>query len=199
MASGFIAIPDWFSFENQGAGVAVADLSGAGARDLIVLMVDNPPAQNRGFYRIGKNLAADGTPTGGWTAWMEIPDWFSFENQGAGVAVADLDGDGRPELIVFMIDNPPGQNQGFYRVGRKLDADGAVTGGWGDWTPIPDWFSFENRGGSIAVADLDGDGRPELIVFMVDNPPGQNHGKYRVGRKLDAAGAVTGGWIIVSD
>ena len=51
MASGFITIPDWFSFENQGAGVALADLT-AGARDLIVLMVDNPPGQNRGLYRI---------------------------------------------------------------------------------------------------------------------------------------------------
>ena len=45
MASGFITIPDWFSFENQGAGIALADLTGAGARDLIVLMVDNPPAK----------------------------------------------------------------------------------------------------------------------------------------------------------
>jgi hypothetical protein len=164
MASGFITIPDWFSFENQGAGVALADLAGGGARDLIVLMIDNPPGQNRGLYRVGKNLAADGTATGGWTPWMEIPDWFSFENQGVDVAVADLDGDGRPELIVFMIDNPQGRNQGYYRVGRKLDANGAVTGGWGDWTPIPDWFSFENQDGGVDVADLDGDGRPELIV-----------------------------------
>jgi hypothetical protein len=101
---------------------------------------------------------------------MEVPDWFSFENQGAGVAVADLDGDGRPELIVFMIDNPAGPNQGYYRVGRKLDPNGAVTGGWGDWTPIPDWFPWENQYGGVAVADLDGDGRPELVVLMVDNP-----------------------------
>jgi len=194
MPNGFITIPDWFSFENQGAGVAVADLSGGGSRDLVVLMVDNAPGRNRGFYRVGKGIAADGTAAGGWTGWSEVPDWFSFENQGAGVAVADLDGDGRPELIVFMIDNPAGQNQGFYRVGRNLDANGAVTGGWGDWQPIPDWFPFENQYGGVAVADLDGDGRPELIVLMVDNPPQRNQGYYRVGRKLDAGGAVTGGW-----
>ena len=91
------------------------------------------------------------------------------------MAVADLDRDGRPELIVFMIDNPAGRNQGFYRVGRKLDA-GVVTGGWGAWTPIPDWFSFENQHGGVAVADLDGNGRPELIVFMVDKPLGGTTG-----------------------
>lgn len=194
MPNGFITIPDWFSFENQGAGVALADLSGGGLRDLVVMMVDSPPGQNRGFYRVGKGIAADGTAAGGWTGWMEVPDWFSFENQGAGVAVTDLDGDGRPELIVFMIDNPEGKNQGYYRIGRRLDADGVVTGGWGDWIPIPNWFSFENQYGGVAVADLDGDGRPELIVFMIDNPAGGNRGIYSIGRHLDAGGNVTGGW-----
>ena len=75
------------------------------------------------------------------------PTGSPFENQHGGVAVADLDGDGRPELIVFMIDNPAGQNQGYFRVGRKLDAGGVVTGGWSDWQQVPEWFSFENQAG----------------------------------------------------
>ncbi|MEA2790868.1 MAG: hypothetical protein QOG73_3274 [Acetobacteraceae bacterium] len=193
MPQDFQPIPQWFSWENQGAGIAVADLGG-GQQHLAVLMVDKGAPQNRGLYRIGRGLNAQGAVTGGWTDWFDVPDWFSWENQGADVAVADLDGDGRPELIVFMIDNPAGQNQGYYRVGRKLDADGIVTGGWGDWTPIPDWFSFENEHGGIAVADLDRDGRPVLIVFMIDNPAGKNEGFFRIGRKLDAGGVVTGGW-----
>ena len=193
MPNGFIPIPDWFSWENQGAGVAVADLVN-GRRDLVVLMVDNGPGQNRGVYRVGRDITADGVAAGGWGGWMDVPDWFPAENQGAGVAVADLDGDGRPELIVFMIDNPQGRNQGYYRIGRRLDTDGVVTGGWGRWTPIPDWFPWENQHGSVAVADLDHDGRPELVVLMIDNALQQNQGYYRVGRKLDAAGAVSGGW-----
>jgi hypothetical protein len=37
------------------------------------------------------------------------------------VAVADLDGNGRPDLVVFHVDSPVGANAGFYRVGRGLD------------------------------------------------------------------------------
>jgi hypothetical protein len=194
MPKGYMQIPDWFSIENQGGNIAIADLTGTGKQDLLVMTVDNPPGQNRGIYRVGHALDPQGNVTAGWTPWIDVPDWFAFENQGAGVAVFDLDKDGQKDLIVFMIDNPPGQNQGYYRVGKRMDANGNVTGGWGPWIAIPDWFSWENQYGGIAVADLDGDGNPELIVAMVDNPPGQNRGLYRIGKKLDADGNVTGGW-----
>jgi hypothetical protein len=58
-------------------------------------------------------------------AFFPVPDWFSFENQGANVAIADVDGDGQLDIVVLMVDHPtPGPNRGFYRVGRKLDATG---------------------------------------------------------------------------
>ena len=194
MANGFTAIPDWFSQENQGAGIALADLSNSGQQDMLVLMVNNPAGQNQGLYKVGKNLDAAGNVTGGWGNWLAIPDWFSQENQGAGIATADLDGDNHLELLVFMIDNPQEQNAGYYRVGKKLDADGNVTGNWGPWLTIPDWFPWENQYGSITVTDIDHDGNPDLVIFMIDNPPGQNAAYYRIGRKLDADGNVTGGW-----
>ena len=99
--------------------------------------------------------------------------------------MADLNGDGTQDLVVFMIDNPPGQNRGVYQVGRSLDANGNVTGGWTGWTDVPNWFSWENQGGGIALADLNGNGTHDLVVFMIDNPPGQNRGVYQVGRSLD--------------
>jgi hypothetical protein len=131
MPRGYLQIPDWFSFENQGGNIAAADLSGTGKNDLIVFMIDSAVGQNRGLFRIGRNLDAIGQPIDGWTAWLEVPDWFSWENQGAGIAAADIDHDGKQDLVVFMIDSPPGQNAGFYRVGKALDVNGNVAGGWG--------------------------------------------------------------------
>ena len=67
-------------------------------------------------------LDADGNVTGGWTAWVDVPDWFSWENQGGGVAVVDRGA--TRDLVVFAIDNPPGQNQAFYRIAAELDVNG---------------------------------------------------------------------------
>jgi len=56
MPKGYFQIPDWFSFDNQGGGVAVADVTGVGNQDLLVITVDNP----------GDRIAAS---TGWATAW----------------------------------------------------------------------------------------------------------------------------------
>jgi hypothetical protein len=196
----FFGVPDWFSHENQGGGIAVASLTGA-EPDVVVLAVDGPPGQNRGIYRVGRALDADGDVTGDWSAWVDVPDWFSHQNQGADIALADLIGNGDHDLVVAMIDSPPGQNRGLFRIGRSLTPDGAVTGGWTPWIDIPDWFSWENQGIAVAVTDPDPTGRVDLIVCAVDNGPEVNRGIYRVGRQLQADGTVQSWtpWIDVPD
>ena len=184
-------IPGWKPPQDQGAGVATADLSGDGRPDLVVLAVDGRAEQNSGRYRVGRSLDASGAVSGGWGAWQQIPGWRFRSNADAAIALADLDGSGQADLIVFAIEVRDGTNRGYYRVGRSLDADGAVTGGWTGWTQIPGWFSTDNQGGDIAVADLNGDGTPELVVVIVDKPTG---GHYRVGWSLDATGKVAGEW-----
>ena len=86
------------------------------------------------------------------TDFIEVPDWESWENQGGGVAVADLTGDGRPDLVVFQVDSREGANRGLYRVGPSVDADDGVSGDWGGWLEVPDWGSWENQGADVAVA-----------------------------------------------
>ena len=69
-----------------------------------------------------------------------------------------------PSLLVFHIDNPPDGNKGSYRVGWNLDIKGNIMRGWEPTfekvgTPYP-WFGEDSQGGGIAVADVDGNGRP---------------------------------------
>jgi hypothetical protein len=192
MASDFMAIPDWYSWENAGAGVAVADVDGDGQPDVVVLVPDAPAGQNSAFYRVGYGLATDGTVKE-WGPWLAVPDWFSHLNADVGLAIADIDGDGQLDLVVFLVDAPDGPNAGLYRIGHQLAADGTV-GNWGPWRAVPDWFAWENQGADIAVADLTGSGRPDLVVVMVDAPQGQNTAYYRIGRDLAPDGTVTGGW-----
>jgi hypothetical protein len=90
----------------------------------------------------------------GWRDWVAVPDWRFWENQGAGIAVADLDGDGVAELVVLAVDNTQGQNGGYYSVGWGLDERGRPADGWGPWQPVPDWRFWENQDAALAIAAL---------------------------------------------
>jgi hypothetical protein len=193
----WIEIPDWGPDDDQGAGIAIADFGAAGL-GLVVLRVQHiVPGPNKGLFRVGRALDANGLVIGGWTDWQEIPNWISWRDQGASIAVADIDQDGSPDLVVFHVDDfhtdhPLRPNKGFYRVATALTADGRIAA-WTDWTEV-DWFSWFNQGAGVALADLDGNGRREIIVFQIDNPPQENAGWYRVGWNLDRKGVVQDGW-----
>jgi hypothetical protein len=127
---------------------------------------------------VGRDLDVDGDVTGGWGDWQTVPDWYFWESQDAGIALSDLDADGRPELVVFHVDNPPGQNGGWYQVGWGIGHDGSTVDGWSPWVQVGDWPSWENEGAGIALVPLPGP-RPSLLVFEIDAPAGQNQGAYR--------------------
>ncbi len=187
-------VPGWFGAEDQGGGVAVGDINGNGRPDIVVFHIDNPGGDNAGYYRVGWDLDAGGDVRGGWTDVKRIPGWFGWENQGGDIALADISGNGLLDLVVFHIDNPGGENGGYYRIGWNLDAAGNVTGGWTEVRRVPGWFGAEDQGAGVTVADINGNGRPDLLVFHIDNPGGENAGYYRIGWDLDAAGNPTGGW-----
>jgi hypothetical protein len=53
---------------------------------------------------------------GAWTEPKRVPGWFGWRNKGAGIAAGDINRNGRFDLAVFHIDNPGGENAGYYRV-----------------------------------------------------------------------------------
>ena len=153
-----------------------------------MFMIDNRRGEPGGLPgrpvagRQWKSLAAG-------PAWIDVPDWFSWENQGAGVAAVNRGAE--HDLVVFAVDNPVGQNQAFYRILPGVDANGASKAGWLSWLGVPNWFSWENQGGSIAPRVTAG--QHELAVLMVDHPVGQNAGLYRF-LPLDPDPPTQGSW-----
>jgi hypothetical protein len=183
-------VPDWFGWEDQGAGVALGNISGRGDSDMLVFHIDNPGGENHGYYRIGWNIQGDSSVMG-WSDVKPIPGWFGAEDQGAGVTLGDVNRNGRQDMLVFHLDNPGGDNHGYYRIGWDMDRNGNVAG-WSDIKAVPDWFGWENQGAGVALADINRSGRQDLLVFHVDNPAGDNHGYYRIGWDLDDNGNVAG-------
>jgi Big-like domain-containing protein/VCBS repeat protein len=88
--------------------------------------------------------------------------YYSGGNDVASVAVADLNGDGKPDIIVA---NACGNSSNCnYRFG--FDGTVAVLLGNGDGTvqPAASYASGGETPVSVAVADANGDGKPDIIV-----------------------------------
>jgi hypothetical protein len=131
-----------------GLSVAVADLNGDGNPDLVVAN-DYPDSAGRGT--LGVFLGnGDGT-------FQTAVSYDSGGHQDLSVTVADVNGDGKPDLIVTNIYSV-GQADGNGTVGVLL--------GNGDWTFQPA-LTFGSGGPSawfVAVADVNGDGKPDILV-----------------------------------
>ncbi|WAS96237.1 protein kinase domain-containing protein [Nannocystis punicea] len=110
---------------------------------LLLLGVDNPDAAGDAFVRYALHPLDGGAPVYEWT-----------ESRILGHAVADLDGDGRPEL--YTGSGP------YARRLRQIDLDPA--GQWRSRPAHPPTDAAASDLSSVAAGDLDGDGRPELVV-----------------------------------
>jgi hypothetical protein len=183
------AVPDWFGNDDSGAGVALTDLDGNGQPELIAFFIDNPPGANVGYYRILYNIDQFGFPTGGWTT-KSVPGWFGNDSAGGDITIADVNGNGRPDLIVYHIDDASGENHGYYRIGFDVDANGNAAF-WTSHKSIPGWFGATDQGAGVAFADVNGNGIPELIFFFLVNPSGGNWGYYRIGWDTNTSGNPT--------
>jgi hypothetical protein len=138
--------PGFFPFDKQSRGgvwVAAADLYGTGRPVIIVGSGEGTRPEVKIYSRFGWRLA------GPYLAYD-----YRFRG-GVRVAAADLDGDGRAEIVT-------GAGPGGGPQVRTFNAY---------WKPIGDFMaSAENyRGGVFVTAgDLDGDGRQEIGTLTAD-------------------------------
>lgn len=120
--------------------VVAADLDGDGRLDLAVIS---------GFDTIGVLL---GKPDGTFLPRLDIAVGTSFLTL---LAVADVNGDGKPDLIAFQ------SNSGGRAIRVMLGAgDGTFT--------LKGEYPAGARADAMAVADVTGDGKPDVLVYSSD-------------------------------
>ncbi len=129
------------------AGIAAGDLDGDGVPELVAITRNGSPQGTVAFKRV----TDDGTQ---WEVlWhnTEYPTWNVHSRGGAVISLADLEGDGDPEVIVgnVVLDGQSGM----------LKWDGVVTSGGAGGIGNNGFL-----GPSSTVADLDLDGTQEVIA-----------------------------------
>jgi len=150
---------DWVeSWHDLYYPLAVADLDGDGSDDMVTNM------------RLGDGLNGEfaayngnGVLLPGWPVTVTLPGGGFYGLASSPPAIADLDGDGAVDVVAHAYNH-----DGVLAL-YALHGDGALLPGWPVSLPANDVSSATMARLSPAVADLDGDGFPEVIMGTYAN------------------------------
>jgi hypothetical protein len=173
----------------EGGDAAMADIDGNVIPDLLLMSVDAPDNENSFWYNIGWNMGIDGK-VNSWSEKIQVNGLGLF-NSGGGAALGDIDKDGRPDLVLMAVDNPEGTNKFWYKVGRNLDKTGKAAS-WTSTIIAPVYLGDLSAGAGAALADVNNNGKLDLVLSNIDNPAGANDFWCYIGWDIDINGNVTG-------
>lgn len=119
-----------------------ADIDGDGKPDVVVAN------QSSNSISVIRNISVPGSAS--FAAKLD----FATPSMPLGVAIGDIDGDGKPDLAVVTF---TGQSVSVF---RNTSTPGSIT-----FASRADFTS--GLGASITLADFDGDGKPDLAVWQI--------------------------------
>lgn len=172
----------------EGAGAALADIDGNGRLDLVVMTYNAPDGSNDFRYKIGYDLRSNGRAER-WSD-LTIVSGVGGRGDGAGVDVADINGDGELDIILMAYDDPDGANEFRYKVGFDLKIDGSVHEGWSNTHRVRGVGSVA-EGAGITVADINRDGNLDILLMAYDAPNGPNGYRYVILWDVNQSGGRT--------
>lgn len=145
LSGAFLAAVDYTlgSYPNQ---VRVADLDGDGRRDVALALEDAGRLGLLGILRQDPGQAG---------RFLPLKDYVTQDASACALAIGDLDGDGQPEIVVANYGAPgwPGSLTLF----QSSEAGPAAFG-------IRAIYNGYYGPRSVAMGDLNGDGRPDLLI-----------------------------------
>ena len=137
---------------NAGKGptnIAVGDLNGDGKPDIVVTNFNSGDSSTVSIFR---NTSQNGIIS------FDPAINIQTGNGTLDVAIADVNLDGRPDIIVTS------GNSGIFSILQNTSiGSGALT-----FAPKLDYFSF-NHPDHVTVADMDNDGKPDIIISEFSN------------------------------
>ena len=134
-----------FATGNLEDSVAVADINGDGKPDLIIANLDDNTV----------SVLLNTTAPGATTLSFAPQQVFASGQAPTSVAVADINGDGKPDLIVER-----GGNDESMSVLINTTTTGSMTASFAPQQAFP----VGEGGGTVAIADFNGDGKPDVVV-----------------------------------
>jgi FG-GAP-like repeat/IPT/TIG domain/Secretion system C-terminal sorting domain/FG-GAP repeat len=145
----YVVIPT----NRQAGQLTVRDIDADGKPDIVV-STDSGVA-------ILKNIATSGSiTTASFAAEVDIPTGTSI----TGVAVGDIDGDGKPDIATS---NFVGYGKGFVSILKNITPPGSITtASFAVRTDVHD----DGYAYGVFINDIDGDGRPELLATNLNDP-----------------------------